>query len=119
MNTVLKGSFLKKNEIMLSFIVVKCLYERLAFHMIQTDCLWYIFSSFLNFFQFKVLTLLTFLNTAICVALTSRWEQGRLVYSGMVCIFPLVLAAVKRNLESRNTKTWEGNYLSWRRREEW
>lgn len=34
----------------------------------------------------------------------------------MVCIFPLVFATVKRNLESRNIKTWEENCLPWRKK---
>lgn len=40
----------------------------------------------------------------------------RLIYSEMVCIFPLVFATVKRNLESRNIKTGEGNCLPWRKK---
>lgn len=38
----------------------------------------------------------------------------QLIYSEMICIFPLVYATMKRNLESRPTKTCGGNYLSWR-----
>lgn len=41
----------------------------------------------------------------------------KLIYSEMVCIFPLVFATVKRNLESRNIKTWEGSCLPWEENE--
>lgn len=32
----------------------------------------------------------------------------KLIYSEIVCIFPLVFAAVKRNMESRSIKTEKG-----------
>lgn len=86
----------------MSFIVVKLVFiwksKSVAFNILQTDCLWYIFSGFFILFNFEVLTTWYFQNTAICVAFNcvlNEDERERPVYSEMLCIFPLILTTIK------------------------
>lgn len=94
---------------MLSFIMVKIsVYiknqDLSSFSYILTGCLYFFSLSY--FLNFKVL--ITFANTAIYSLEVEDIinEQGGDSFTlKWFVIFPLVFATVKRNLESRNTKT--------------